>query len=98
MRFAFHAVLMVGAWSFAVGAAPAPEQKDYQKIADTEEWDWKPERATAMGSGKNFKGDFEADVAVSNSGATIVTFAKGDEVVFTLDGHVGTVFAGRGNV
>jgi hypothetical protein len=98
MRIAFHAVLMAGAWSLAVGAAPAPEQKDYQKVADTEEWQWKPESATATGSAKSFRGDFQADVAVNDSGATIVKFAKGDEIVFTLEGHAWTVFAGRGNV
>jgi len=98
MRFAFHAVLMVGAWSLAVGAAPAPEQKDYQKIADTEEWQWKPDRTTAAGSAKSYMGDFQADVAVNDSGATLVKFAKGDDVVFILEGHAGTVFAGRGNV
>ena len=99
MRHAVFAILtLAGSW-LTVFAAPAPEEKDYQKIADKEEWKWTPERASARDSAKHFKGDFHAEAVEKDSnGFTIVKFLKGDDVVFSVEGHEGTVFAGKDNV
>jgi hypothetical protein len=92
----------LAAFATEVGAGePAPEDEDYQKIADGEEWKWVPERASARDSAKNFKGDFQAEVVEKDTDgrkSATVKFAKGDDVVFTIDGHAETVFAGRDNV
>jgi hypothetical protein len=101
MRLAAVALLMLAGWWLTAFAAPAPEEKDYQKIADKEEWKWTPERARARDSAKNFKGDFQAEAVEKNAEgfkSTIVKFLKGDDVVFTVEGHEGTVFAGKDNV
>jgi len=85
----------------AVIGAPAPPEKDYQKIADKEEWKWTPERASASDSDKNFKGDFKAEVIDKNAGgfsSTTLKFAKGDDLILTVEGHAGTVFAGLKDV
>jgi hypothetical protein len=101
MRIAIVASLVLGLGAFAAHAAPAPEDKDYQKIADKEEWSWVPERASARDSAKNFKGDFQVEVVekdVSGFKSLNVKFVKGDDLVFTIEGHKETVFAGRDNI
>jgi hypothetical protein len=101
MRVAFLVSLVLGLGAFAASAAPAPEDKDYQKIADKEEWKWVPERASAGSAAKNFKGDFQAEVVEKDTDgrkSAMVKFAKGDDVVFTIEGHAETVFAGRDNI
>jgi len=93
--------LIFGLGAFAAAAAPAPEDKDYQKIADQEEWKWVPEQASARNAAKNFKGDFRAEVVEKDTGgrkSAAVKFASGDDVVFTIEGHTETVFAGRDNI
>jgi hypothetical protein len=92
----------LAAFATEIGAGePAPDDKDYQKIADREEWKWVPERASARDSAKNFKGDFQAEVDEKDTDgrkSATVKFAKGDDVVFTIDGHAETVFVGRDNI
>jgi hypothetical protein len=101
MSIAICGLFLAAVCPFAVTAAPAPEEKDYQKIADKEEWKWVPERASAREGAKNFKGDFKAGVVerdVNGFKSVNINFTKGDDVVFTIEGHAETVFAGRDNV
>jgi len=101
MRTVIVAIVVQASVALAAHSAPAPEEKDYQKIADKEEWKWVPERASARDGAKNFKGDFKAEVVekdVNGFKSEKINFAKGDDVVFTIEGHAETVFAGRDNV
>jgi hypothetical protein len=101
MRTNAFSFLTMLASAMAAATAPAPDERDYQKIADKEEWKWEKDRASAVDSAKNFKGDFKAEVIDNKVGgftSTTVKFAKGDDVILTVEGHAGTAFAGLKDV
>jgi hypothetical protein len=86
----------------ALVAAPAPSEKDYQKIADKEEWKWEKEQASVFYSQKQYKGAYEVDLQKpgieGGNASTTIRFKDGDKEIYSLIGHDGTVFAERKNV
>jgi hypothetical protein len=98
-------VLVGVAWaalSLSAWAAPAPEEKDYQKIADKEAWEWAKEKASAEYCKKSYKGDYEVELLPSGGdgggGSVNIRFYFNEKEVYTLVGHAGTVFGERKNV
>ena len=101
MRMFVYAVLVFGAWSLDLSAAPAPEAKDYQKIADKEAWEWSKEKASAEYCKKAYKGDYEIELLPppeGNTGSLNIRFYFNDKEVHSILGHAGTVFGERNNV
>jgi hypothetical protein len=96
---AMFGVALAGVWSLA--AAPAPEAKDYQKIADKEAWEWSKEKASAEYCKQAYKGDYEVDLLPSGGdggGSLYIRFYFNDKEVHSILGHAGTVFGERKNV
>jgi hypothetical protein len=96
-----YAVLVFGAWSLDLSAAPAPEAKDYQKIADKEAWEWSKEKASAEYCKKAYKGDYEIELLPSggdSTGSLNIRFYFNDKEVHSILGHAGTVFGESKNV
>jgi hypothetical protein len=83
----------------AVLGAPAPPEKDYQKIADKEEWKWEKEQASVFYSQKQYKGAYELELQPGREGGIerSISFKDGDSD-YTIIGHDGTVFVERKNV
>src|SRR5437660_8513802 len=54
---------IIGIACVTLAAAPAPEEKDYQKIADKEAWSWDKDKASAVHSQKEYKGRFEVELS-----------------------------------
>jgi hypothetical protein len=85
-----------------VFGAPAPPETDYQKVAEKEEWKWDKEQASVFYSQKQYKGSYEVELqkpglegGIAN---TTIRFKDGDNEIFSIIGHDGTVFAERKNV
>jgi hypothetical protein len=97
--------IVLGLACVAVTAAPAPPEKDYQKIADKEEWKWDKEQASVFYSQKHYDGKYEIelqkpprwDFAAVNI-HMVVRFKDDDKDVYCWSGHDGTVFAVRQEV
>ncbi|HEY1858946.1 MAG TPA: hypothetical protein VGG61_01245 [Gemmataceae bacterium] len=63
-------IVAVATLAFLLGTcvaltAPAPEPKDYQKIADQEAWEWSKEKASAEYCKKAYKGDYDVELLPS---------------------------------
>jgi hypothetical protein len=99
MRELVCGVFLAGVWSLAAVAAPAPEAKDYQKIADQEAWEWSKEKASAEYCKKTYKGDYEVELLPSGGdsigGSLNIRFYFNDKEVHSILGHAGTVFGER---
>ncbi len=82
-----------------LGAAPAPQQVDYQKKAAEAPWEWSDAQASAAGSAKRLKGVYRAEVEPRGMfGDTVIRISKDGSPVHTFEGHQGTVFAVRDDV
>jgi hypothetical protein len=102
MRDSILVLCIAGPWYVAATAAPAPETKDYQKIADKEAWEWSKEKASAEYCKKAYKGDYEVELlpsgGVGGGGSVNIRFYFNEKEVHTIVGHAGTVFGERKNV
>ena len=101
MRILGLAGIILAFACLAVIGAPAPPEKDYQKIADKEEWKWEKEQASVFFSQKQYKGGCEVELqkpglegGIAN---TTIRFKDGDKEVLSMIGHDGTVFVERKN-
>jgi len=72
---------------------------DYQKIADDTKWEWNDENATAAYSAKTMPDGYKVEI-IDKKEFTKATlkFTKEGKEVFTIEGHLGTVFLVKENV
>jgi hypothetical protein len=72
---------------------PAP---DYQKEADKTEWKWPADKAGVQASVKRYSGDCKVDIVTKEMAFNNaeVRFFRNDKLLFTIEGHSGTSFAG----
>jgi hypothetical protein len=80
---------LLTALAYVAIAAPQP---DYQKMADDAKWEWKDDRATAEHSAKNLPDGYKVEIKKKDFGQATISFTKDGKEVFSLDGHLGTVF------
>jgi hypothetical protein len=72
---------------------------DYQKVADDTKWEWNDENATAVYSAKNLPDGYKIDIVDKKQFAkATLKFSEDGKEVYTLEGHLGTVFVIKDNV
>jgi hypothetical protein len=99
MRKSLGPILLLAAAAVVMGRAPAPQQVDYQKLADEAKWTWDAEKANAAYCIKKCATKYQVDFLAKPDGhCATIRFVENDKELYSWEGTSATVFVVQSNV